>query len=250
MPAVPLPGYPSFRLGLPSHRVRDALIQHRTEIVHLASPVFLGAHGAAVARQLGLPTIAVYQTDLPTYARAYRLGWAGEAFAWRWLRGIHNGAARTLAPSTVTATGLLSRGIGNVWLWGRGVDTERFHPTHRSRELRMALAPGGELIVGYVGLATEKRVELLAGITALDGVRLVIVGPGPPRPCCASTCRAPPSSANAGERSWRPPTPASTCSRTAGPMKRSGRRCRRPPRAGCRWSRRPLAGHSTWWRTG
>ena len=148
--------------------------------MHLASPVFLGAHGAAVARQLGLPTIAVYQTDLPAYARAYRLGWAGEAFAWRWLRGIHNGASRTLAPSTVTATGLLARGIDNVWLWGRGVDTERFRPARRSQELRTALAPGGELIVGYVGrLATEKRVELLAGITALDGVRLVIVGAGP-----------------------------------------------------------------------
>ena len=34
--------------------------------------------------------------------------------------------------------------------------------------------------MGYVGrLATEKRVELLAGITALAGVRLVIVGAGP-----------------------------------------------------------------------
>src|SRR6266478_4212345 len=76
----------------------------------LASPVILGAHGAAVARRLGLPTVAVYQTDLPSYARAYRLGRAGEAFAWRWLRSIHNGAARTLAPSTVTATGLLGPG--------------------------------------------------------------------------------------------------------------------------------------------
>jgi phosphatidylinositol alpha 1,6-mannosyltransferase len=180
VPAVPLPGYPSFRLGLPSHRVRDALIQHKTEIVHLASPVFLGAHGAAVARRLGLPAIAVYQTDLPSYAHAYRLGQAGEAFAWRWLRGIHNGAARTLAPSTVTATGLHTQGIGNVWLWGRGVDTERFDPARRSQELRNELAPGGKLIAGYVGrLATEKRVELLAGITALAGVRLVIVGAGP-----------------------------------------------------------------------
>jgi phosphatidylinositol alpha 1,6-mannosyltransferase len=125
----------------------------------------------------------VYQTDLPSYARAYRLGRAGEAFAWRWLRGIHNGAARTLAPSTVTATGLLGQGIGNVWLWGRGVDTRRFDPAKRSQELRAALlakGQGGELIVGYVGrLATEKRVELLAGITALAGVRLVIVGAGP-----------------------------------------------------------------------
>lgn len=36
------------------------------------------------------------------------------------------------------------------------------------------------MIAGYVGrLATEKRVELLAGITALEGVRLLIVGAGP-----------------------------------------------------------------------
>jgi phosphatidylinositol alpha 1,6-mannosyltransferase len=180
VPAVPLPGYPGFRLGLPGRRVRAALIRHRAELVHLASPVVLGAHGAAVARRLGLPAVAVYQTDLPSYARAYRFGRAGEAFAWRWLRGIHNGAVRTLAPSTVTATGLLGRGIENVWLWGRGVDTQRFHPAKRSPQIRAELAPGGELIAGYVGrLATEKRVDLLAGITALDGVRLVIVGAGP-----------------------------------------------------------------------
>jgi phosphatidylinositol alpha 1,6-mannosyltransferase len=85
VPAVPLPGYPGFRLGLPGRRVRSALIRHQAELVHLASPVVLGAYGAAVARRLGLPTVAVYQTDLPSYARAYRFGPAGEAFAWRWL---------------------------------------------------------------------------------------------------------------------------------------------------------------------
>jgi phosphatidylinositol alpha 1,6-mannosyltransferase len=180
IPAIPLPGYRSFRLGLPSRLVRAALTKHRTEVVHLASPVFLGAHGAAVARTLKLPVVAVYQTDLPAYARAYRLGAAGEAFAWRWLRGIHNGSERTLAPSTVTATGLLAHGMENVWLWGRGVDTVRFDPARRSARIRAELAPGGEVLAGYVGrLATEKRVDLLAGIPALPGVRLVIVGAGP-----------------------------------------------------------------------
>ncbi len=180
VPSIPLPRYPNFRLGLPHDRVRHALVRHGTEVVHLASPVFLGAHGAVVARRLGLPMVAVYQTDLPSYARVYRLGRAGEALAWRWLRGIHNSAGRTLAPLRDTATKLLAHGIGNVWLWGRGVDTQRFNPAKRSTDIRAALAPGGEVIAGYVGrLATEKHVELLAGITALDGVRLVIVGAGP-----------------------------------------------------------------------
>ena len=83
VPALPLPGYPGFRLGLPSRRLRNALTEHRTEVVHLASPVVLGAHGAAVAERLGLPVIVVFQTDLPSYAHAYRLGLPGEAFAWR-----------------------------------------------------------------------------------------------------------------------------------------------------------------------
>jgi phosphatidylinositol alpha 1,6-mannosyltransferase len=133
-----------------------------------------------VASRLGLPAVAVFQTDLPSYAHAYRLGRPGEAVAWRWLRRIHNHAARTLAPSTVTATGLLGRGIRDVWLWGRGVDTARFDPARRSAEIRARLAPGGELIAGYVGrLAPEKHVEVLAGITRLPGVRLAIVGAGP-----------------------------------------------------------------------
>ena len=147
VPAVPLPGYPSFRLGLPSRTMRHALLRH-TEVVHLASPVMLGAYGAALASRLGLPAVAVFQTDLPSYAHAYRLGRPGEAVAWQWLRRIHNRAARTLAPSTVAATGLLGRGIRDVWLWGRGVDTARFDPARRSAEIRAVLAPGGELIAG------------------------------------------------------------------------------------------------------
>jgi phosphatidylinositol alpha 1,6-mannosyltransferase len=199
-----------------------------------------------VARRLGLPTVAVYQTDLPSYARAYRFGQAGEAFAWRWLRGIHDGAVRTLAPSTVTATGLLGQGIENVWLWGRGVDTQRFHPAKRSPQIRAGVEPGGELIAGYVGrLATEKRVDLLAGITALDGVRLVIVGAGPAEAVLRQQL---PGAVFLGQRrgeELQPYTPASTCSCTAARTRRSARHCRRRRRAACRWSPRRPEGRST-----
>jgi phosphatidylinositol alpha 1,6-mannosyltransferase len=180
VPSIPLPGYTSFRLGLPSPRLRRAISDHGADVVHLASPVMLGAWGSHVARAMDLPVVAVYQTDLPSYARAYHLGPVTEAFAWRWLRDIHNAAGATLAPSTVTAAELTSHGIERVRLWGRGVDIARFSPARRDEALRAELAPGGEVIVGYVGrLAVEKRVDLLASLAAVPGIRVAITGGGP-----------------------------------------------------------------------
>jgi phosphatidylinositol alpha 1,6-mannosyltransferase len=180
VPSVPIPGYRRFRLGVPSRKIRGTLIGHRAELVHLASPFCLGARGSAVAQRLGIPAIAVYQTDVPGYARVYHMGRLGEAAAWRWLRGIHDAADRTLAPSTASAACLHDHGVERVWLWGRGVDTMRFDPAKRSTSLRRSLAPDGQVLVGYVGrLAAEKRVDLLAQVARLPGTRLVIVGSGP-----------------------------------------------------------------------
>jgi phosphatidylinositol alpha 1,6-mannosyltransferase len=180
VPSLPLPGYPQVRVALPSRRVTAALTKHRADLVHLASPFVLGVRGMATAARLGIPAVAVYQTDLAGYARTY-MG-AGEAAAWRRICSVHAAADRTLAPSTAALGDLEAHGVPRVALWPRGVDTVRFHPGRRADALRRELAPNGELIVGYVGrLAPEKQVELLAGVCGLDGVRLVVVGDGPSR---------------------------------------------------------------------
>ncbi|MDR7279006.1 glycosyltransferase family 4 protein [Catenuloplanes atrovinosus] len=179
--SFPMLGYKDFRLGLPVPKIAEALDGHQPDVVHLASPFFLGGRGSVLAAQRGLPTVAVYQTDVAAYARLYKLGW-GEATAWKWIRTIHNAADRTLAPSTAAAEALIAHGVSRVWLWRRGVDVERFRPDHRSEAVRRSLAPNGELIVGYVGrLAVEKRVDLLARTSRLPGVKVVIVGDGPAR---------------------------------------------------------------------
>jgi phosphatidylinositol alpha 1,6-mannosyltransferase len=166
--------------------------------VHLAGPFVLGAGGCAAARRLQLPMVAVYATDMPAYARAYHTGPAGQAICWRRLRKIHNAADRTLAPSTATAAELHAHGFQRVWLWARGVDSGRFDPAKRSARLRAELAPAGELLVGYVGrLAAEKRIDLLAQVATLPGVRLVIVGSGPAE---AAARRAVPSAVFLGQR--------------------------------------------------
>ncbi|KUJ65497.1 glycosyl transferase family 1 [Streptomyces albus subsp. albus] len=181
IPSLPLPGYPQVRVALPSRRLAAALTAHRADLVHLASPFVLGARGMSAALRLGIPAVAVYQTDLAGYARTY-LG-TGENAAWRRIRAVHTAADRTLAPSRAAARDLAERGVPRVRLWPRGVDTERFQPGRRDPELRRALAPAGELLLGYVGrLAPEKSVHLLAAAARLPGVRMVVVGDGPSAP--------------------------------------------------------------------
>jgi phosphatidylinositol alpha 1,6-mannosyltransferase len=78
------------------------------------------------------------------------------------------------------------------------VEAHRYRPDQRSAGVRRALAPNGEVLVGYVGrLAPEKRVELLAETALLPGVRVVIIGDGPAR---ASVRKAIPGAIFLGSR--------------------------------------------------
>ena len=182
LPAVSLPGYRSFRVSpVGVGRVRGVLRDLMPNVVHLASPFVLGWDAVRAARLLDLPTVAVYQTEVPTYAARYGFGGL-EPLLWRRVHDIHVRADRTLAPSTAACAQLRDRGVPAVQRWGRGVDTERFTPDRRSRRLRARFGDPDVVAVGYVGrLAAEKQLEDLAVLRGLAGVRLVVIGDGPLR---------------------------------------------------------------------
>ena len=180
--AVDLPVITSLPIGVPSPKVYAALAEFAPDVVHLASPFVLGAGGLRAARRLGIPTVAVYQTDVAGFASAYGLA-RGARAAWRWIKRLHSNADRTLAPSSESVRALTEHGIPRVYRWGRGVDTRLFSPARADDQLRARLAPHGELLVGYVGrLAPEKQVTRLTALNGLPGVRVVVVGDGPDEP--------------------------------------------------------------------
>ncbi|NUT91484.1 MAG: glycosyltransferase family 1 protein [Saccharothrix sp.] len=182
VPAVDLPRFSSLPVGVPTRKVLTALADFRPDVVHLASPFVMGARGLSAARRLGLPTVAVYQTDVAGFAGHYGLGLTARA-AWRWTRRLHSQADRTLAPSTWAVEALREHGVPRVHRWGRGVDVDLFAPHRRDEALRRSLAPNGELLVGYVGrLSPEKQVERLRALRDVPGIRLVVVGEGPEEP--------------------------------------------------------------------
>jgi len=180
--SVGLPSYPEVRVTFARAGLLTAILRDfAPDVVHLASPFVLGWQGLRAADRLGIPTVAIYQTDIPGYAQRYGMPAAQPALAQHVAR-IHRRATLTLAPSSAAIAELRAAGVDRLRLWARGVDSVRFRPERRSTPWRATVAPHGETIVGYVGrLAPEKQVEDLAALAGIPNTRLVIVGDGPSR---------------------------------------------------------------------
>jgi phosphatidylinositol alpha 1,6-mannosyltransferase len=171
-----LPFYRDFRIGLETRaRLRAVILRFRPDVVHIASPATLGLQAARVAEELGIPSVAIYQTDLVGFAERYAALSLGGARAMAYLtRKIHTMVDLTLAPSTASVRQLQELDVPRLALWPRGVDLDAFHPGLRDEGLRR------QLLVGYVGrLAPEKELELLTYLSGDPRYALVVVGGGP-----------------------------------------------------------------------
>jgi len=180
VPAISFPTYQDVRVGVaPSFVIERILRDFAPDVLHAAAPIIIGSTTLLAAARLSIPSVAVYQTDIPSYAARYGLG-VLETIAWSRVRDIHSLANLTLAPSTYACEQLREHDVPRVNLWGRGVDTVRFSPAHRDPELHHTWAPNGEVVIGFMGrLAPEKQVGDLAALANIPGTRLVIVGGGP-----------------------------------------------------------------------
>ena len=109
----------SLPLGVPRPRMVNVLRGFDPDVVHLASPALLGYGGLRAARLLGVPTVAVFQTDVAGFAESYGIGFTARA-AWAWTRHLHSRAGRTLAPSTAAMETLTAHRIPRVHKVGPG----------------------------------------------------------------------------------------------------------------------------------
>ena len=131
LPAWAFPGYPDVRVATGRVSPVTAILRDfDPDVVHLASPFALGWRAALAANALDIPVVAVYQTDVPTYAGRYGIRGV-ENLLWKRVRDVHGRADLNLVPSTATLDTLQAQGVERLVLWRRGVDTERFSPARR-----------------------------------------------------------------------------------------------------------------------
>jgi glycosyltransferase involved in cell wall biosynthesis len=168
---IPCPTYPEIRLALFAGRaVRRRLDALNPDAVHVSTegPLGLAARNWCVRR--GRPFTTAYHTQFPEYVRArapvpLSVGYA----AVRW---FHGRATRTLVTTPSMQRQLEARGMRNLHLWGRGVDTDLFRP--RGKDFLDLPRP----IWLYFGrVAVEKGIEEFLSLD-LPGSKLV-VGDGP-----------------------------------------------------------------------
>lgn len=180
----PLPLYPELKMALPRPAIGYILEQFQPDIIHVVNPAVLGLAGIFYSKILDIPLVASYHTHLPQYLQHYGLGML-EGLLWELLKAGHNQAALNLCTSTAMMEELTTHGIERVNLWQRGVDTETFHPSLASQQMRSRLSqnhPDNPLLL-YVGrLSAEKEIERIKPLLeAIPEARLALVGDGPQR---------------------------------------------------------------------
>ncbi len=192
---VPIPRYPHLRMGLPA---KGSLTQHwahhRPDIVHIATEGPLGWSALQAARKLHIPVSSDFRTNFHAYSRHYGIGWLGKPIA-AYLRKFHNLADCTMVPTVQLQNELNRMAFKRLIVVGRGVDTVRFDPQHRSTDLRQRWGLGDDgVAMLYVGrLAAEKNLGLLVRAahtlnTHAPSSRLIVVGEGPLRAELEKAC--------------------------------------------------------------
>ena len=184
-----LPFYKSATLLLSaglSARVLWHLWRQRPDVIHVSTPGVLCFAAVLYARLLAVPLVMSYHTHIPEYIPRYT--WAGlVAPMWAVIRWCTRRADLTLVTSQAMKAELARNRCraASIDVWQRGVDTDVFHPRHRSAAMRARMSNGdadAPLLV-YVGrLGAEKNVAALKRVLeAVPGVRLALVGDGPQR---------------------------------------------------------------------
>ena len=188
--SIPFPPYPAIRLSLPSFgAVAGFLDEFRPDLLHVHTEGPLGLAGRRFALRRDIALVTSFHTDFPRYARHYGVPVLAP-LVWRWLAWFHSPARMTLTPGDGTRAELERHGVSNARVWGQGVDSRQFHPSHRERGWRRWLAGGDDtVIVLHVGrLAPEKNLEVLIDAWQLARKRLgqratfVVAGEGPLAP--------------------------------------------------------------------
>ena len=186
----PIPKYPSVQFGWPQYlKVSKAFEQFAPDVVHIVTEGPLGLTALQAAKSKKIAVSSGFHSAFQDFSRFFDLAFLVKPIQ-RYLTWFHNITDVTCVPSQYTEQALRGFGVTcPLVVVGRGVDTAKFSPKHRSQRLRQQWGVDIDTrVMLYVGrLSPEKEVDVLIksfhALQAQQGVNIkfVIVGDGPDR---------------------------------------------------------------------
>ncbi|ACL69869.1 glycosyltransferase family 4 protein [Halothermothrix orenii] len=178
--------YPECRVSLPNYfKIKEKLDKFKPDLIKVITPFNLGLCGLRYSKRNNIPLIASYHTNFDKYLSYYNLRFL-EKPVWNFLKWFHGQSSLNLCPSKMTKRELEEKGIENIRVWGRGIDTDLFSPEKRSNNVRKRYNFENKLALLYVGrLAPEKNLKLLIKAVKLlnkkykNKISLILTGEGP-----------------------------------------------------------------------
>ena len=186
IPSLSLWVYPEIKFGLPSWSFFREIRDFDPDVIHAVNPIWTAALGVFAAQRDAVPLVASFHTNVPEYVDALGIGWT-RPLTEAALKYLHNQAAVNLCTSGPMVDTAREVGIRNVKLWPKAVDTETYHPSRATAEMRTRLTDGNPEapLLTYIGrVSKEKDLKRLNNVMRLvraecDDARLAIVGDGP-----------------------------------------------------------------------
>jgi glycosyltransferase involved in cell wall biosynthesis len=184
-----LPMYEEMRMGIPSLvDVMAYLADDYVSVVQLSTPGPLGLVACLAAKLMGIPVVAHYHTELPTFVARITGDDNIAAIARHYTGWFYRQADRVVTPSAAAAASVADLGVDEdaITVLPRGIDISRFNTAKRDVELWRRYGLNGAPKVLYVGrVSREKGLDVL--FEAFGRLRrelgaeaeLVIVGDGP-----------------------------------------------------------------------
>ncbi len=181
IPSVAIPHVAGYRIPLLNSMAARTLRALRPDLIEAGDPYQLAWVAARVGKELDVPLVAFYHSDLPEVMHQ-RFGNMAQAAAIRYTRYLYRKFDLVLAPSAVMVQRLHDMGITQVRHQPLGVDTRLFSPARRDAGLRRSLnLPDNTRLLVYAGrFMREKKLPLLIDAVHRLGApyHLLMIGNG------------------------------------------------------------------------
>jgi phosphatidylinositol alpha 1,6-mannosyltransferase len=187
VPSRRLPGRPEYRLttSFPD-TARNQLEKFKPDLIHIASPDYLGYKALRWALEHDVPVVSSYHTHFTSYLKYYKLSIL-EPILWKYLKWFYGRCRHLYVPTPSMAETLVEKGIDcEMKIWARGIDNRQFNPSKKDTSWKKKNGfAEDDLVITFVSrLVWEKNLRLFAEVVGRlmskhPKVKALIVGDGP-----------------------------------------------------------------------